>query len=342
MTILHLGSQNENPRPRVFLSSTVYDLRDTRNVVSGVLRVAGFDVFQSDALGFPDIPKKAPYASCLTALEQANLVIAIVGKRYGQAYEAGWPYATEDPKTPTWAEIVHAYVNNKRLLVYIDTNVLSMYQTWRIGGIKRRSRAKFQKQGYDNVEGTMSLVRRLKALGVKEHGFPIAWIVPFTDALSILEDLRGKFAWDLDVFWRKFEKAEEERMELVLLEILEGRRKADEANLRTDVSKAFQSQLGSEYLQAEKLLQELQGQIAAIAEQSTDTDPLLHESLKARIATSAERASMLKRQFLLEVVIPQQTAAQHDARDSYRELSDLMKRVYEELSLDRIGRGGYR
>lgn len=77
-----------NGRPRVFVSSTIYDFRDLRSSIKYWLEEAGFDVLMSEHNDFPKRPDDNSYNACLEAIQQAHYFLLLIGERAGGWYDA--------------------------------------------------------------------------------------------------------------------------------------------------------------------------------------------------------------------------------------------------------------
>ncbi|MBI3797446.1 MAG: DUF4062 domain-containing protein [Deltaproteobacteria bacterium] len=53
------------PKPKVFVSSTIYDFHDLRSALKLWLEEYGYEVLMSDFNDFPQLPDKNSYESCL-------------------------------------------------------------------------------------------------------------------------------------------------------------------------------------------------------------------------------------------------------------------------------------
>jgi hypothetical protein len=71
--------------PRVLISSTIYDFRDLRSALRYWLREMGYDVQLSEKNDFIKDLDANSYDACLTAVQQADIFILLVGGRVG-----GW------------------------------------------------------------------------------------------------------------------------------------------------------------------------------------------------------------------------------------------------------------
>lgn len=74
-------------KPRVFVSSTVYDFSDLRSALKYWLEQLGYDVFLSEFNDFPNPPDVNSLEACLRALETADYYVLFIGSRVGTLYD---------------------------------------------------------------------------------------------------------------------------------------------------------------------------------------------------------------------------------------------------------------
>lgn len=79
----------ESPRPRVFVSSTIYDLRDVRSALKFWLEELGAEVRMSEFNDFMRRPEQDTFESCFRAIEDCDYYILLVGGRKGSDYQPG-------------------------------------------------------------------------------------------------------------------------------------------------------------------------------------------------------------------------------------------------------------
>lgn len=86
--VTHKGwiAMNGN-HPRVFVSSTIYDLRDLRSALKMWLEEYGFEVLMSEMNDFQQLPDQNSYLSCLQAIDGCDYFILLVGGRVGGWYD---------------------------------------------------------------------------------------------------------------------------------------------------------------------------------------------------------------------------------------------------------------
>ncbi|MDE5889165.1 MAG: DUF4062 domain-containing protein, partial [Bacilli bacterium] len=122
------------PAKRVFISSTCYDLGDTRKKIKNTLRDKGFDVFISDDDEFnADTEGLHTHDHCISEMLKCDYMIFIVSGRYGGEYR-GSKYTADSKeigdmntalKRPSISlmEFYLAKKNNIPMSVFIDDKV---------------------------------------------------------------------------------------------------------------------------------------------------------------------------------------------------------------------------
>ena len=73
-------------KPRIFLSSTCYDLSIVRRELTSFLENRGFEVINSEKHSFGVTPGKHSHTACLDEVENADYLILLIGKRRGGTY----------------------------------------------------------------------------------------------------------------------------------------------------------------------------------------------------------------------------------------------------------------
>jgi hypothetical protein len=142
----------------------------------------------SDEGGFPSIDGMPPYATCLRALEECPLVIVVIDRRYGQAFDDWGPYTQHRGCAPTHAELRHALDLGKRVLIYVHNDTWNFYEVWRKHPDAFKTSAP---QGLD--EATLRMFQELKQRS------PAPWIDHFGDVSDVLGSLNSEFVNQLYV-----------------------------------------------------------------------------------------------------------------------------------------------
>lgn len=108
-------------RPKVFISSTIYDFRDLRSALKYWLEELGYDVLLSEHNDFPAQVDLNSYDSCLRAIDESDYFIVFVGSRVG-----GW-YNEASRISITQAEYRRAYerlvAGKIKLLAFVRRDV---------------------------------------------------------------------------------------------------------------------------------------------------------------------------------------------------------------------------
>lgn len=106
-------------KPKVFISSTIYDFADTRSALKYWLEELGYEVYASEFNAFPKDFNDNSYNACLEALRQSDYFILLIGGRAG-----GW-HNEESKTTITMQEYRCAYELAKQGTLKIATFVRS-------------------------------------------------------------------------------------------------------------------------------------------------------------------------------------------------------------------------
>lgn len=99
------------------ISSTVKDFKDARKMLKEVLVAAGYKVLISEDGSILTDSSEETYESCLKAVEQSDVIIFLVGSRYGSLYDK-----THDISV-TRQEYRHAKTIGRQYFVFVDSGV---------------------------------------------------------------------------------------------------------------------------------------------------------------------------------------------------------------------------
>ena len=94
-------------RPRVFLSSTIFDFADLRSSIKYWLEESGYEVSASEFNDFQKEVERNSYDACLTSIDSCQYFILLIGAR------AGGRVAAPENTTITMAEYRRAYERAK-------------------------------------------------------------------------------------------------------------------------------------------------------------------------------------------------------------------------------------
>ena len=124
----------ELARPRVFVSSTFYDLKHIRASLEVFIESLGFDaiLFEKGDISFhPDVPLDE---SCYREAENADIFVLIIGGRYGSSASNGTAKkkAVDSNlyESITKKEFETAQINDVPTFILLDSAVSAEYQTY--------------------------------------------------------------------------------------------------------------------------------------------------------------------------------------------------------------------
>lgn len=117
--------------PKVFVSSTCYDLGGIREQLRGFIESFGFEAVLSengDVFYHPDLHT---HVSCVHEVENCQLFILLIGGRFGGRYDS------DKTKSVTNAEYETARQHNIPVFTYVSDSVLSDHHTYRVNKEKK-------------------------------------------------------------------------------------------------------------------------------------------------------------------------------------------------------------
>lgn len=110
-------------KPRVFISSTYYDLKQTREDISNFLLTLGYDPIRNEEGNIPYGSRDSLENYCYREINNIDILVSIIGGRFGsQSNESQWSISNEELRT--------ALRNNKQVYIFIDKNVLAEYEIY--------------------------------------------------------------------------------------------------------------------------------------------------------------------------------------------------------------------
>ncbi|GIQ59994.1 hypothetical protein Flavo103_31300 [Flavobacterium collinsii] len=185
----------------IFISSTDYNLKDLRAELARYLSELGYRPILSSSEGFPDnSPNLEPWESCIPVLDKSFVMILVIDGKYGSPLP--WPNSGKlfkDKKiSPTHGEYHYAHKNFKRMLVFIRSEVMTYYQSYR--QILKSMKGK----NIDEIEQTLKKVlpeyidfKTLQFVHEVKTTKPIPWIKEFDDITSIKKEVQKKMLNEL-------------------------------------------------------------------------------------------------------------------------------------------------
>ena len=170
--------------PRVFVSSTCYDLADERDGLSEFCSTFGFDTTLSergDVFYHPDLHT---HTSCIRETSNCHLFVLIIGGRFGGKYKV-------DPtKSITNAEYSSAIQNGTPVFAFVKQDVLNDHNVWQ----KNKDKAFSNQIHYPSIDDQKHAEEIFKFIDTVRHASVNNGLFGFRLAKDIYEILRKQWA----------------------------------------------------------------------------------------------------------------------------------------------------
>ncbi|KAA5536226.1 DUF4062 domain-containing protein [Taibaiella lutea] len=155
-------------QPKVFVSSTCYDLSQVRADLNDFISQIGYLPVLSEYSSFPIDPDNDTLENCLQNVQSCDIFILILGGRYG--------YITDSGKSITNTEYLYAKQNGIPVYVFIYKPLINILPVW-----------KDNKNGnFNNVVDSVKVFEFLEEIREKN----LKWCFEFEKAQDIVHTLR--------------------------------------------------------------------------------------------------------------------------------------------------------
>ncbi|MEC1178444.1 DUF4062 domain-containing protein [Metasolibacillus meyeri] len=112
-------------KPKIFISSTFYDLKHVREDISHFVKEQGYDPILFEKGEIPYGRNERPEEYCYVEINNSDILVSIIGGRYGtDSSDIGYSI--------TQKELKSALEQNKQVYIFIEKNVLAEYETYKI------------------------------------------------------------------------------------------------------------------------------------------------------------------------------------------------------------------
>lgn len=110
-------------KPRIFISSTYYDLKQTREDLASFLTSLGYEPVRNEEGNIPFGKDNTLENYCLREIGHVDILVSIIGGRFGSSSsESRWSISNEELRT--------AIKNKKQVYIFIDSQVAAEYETY--------------------------------------------------------------------------------------------------------------------------------------------------------------------------------------------------------------------
>lgn len=161
--------------PRVFISSTYYDLRHVRDDIGDFIKALGYEPVMHDRGNVAYTQSEPLENSCYTELASCDIVVCIIGNKFGTK-------STNSDLSITMEELKNAIKDRKKIYIYIYKDVF----------IENRSYLANKEKGFTPAYADNIKIHEFIA-DIKEsiNNHPIEAFETITD---IIDNLRSQFA----------------------------------------------------------------------------------------------------------------------------------------------------
>ncbi|HLL75310.1 MAG TPA: DUF4062 domain-containing protein [Pyrinomonadaceae bacterium] len=163
--------------PRVFISSTFYDLRQVREDIERFVRELGYEPVRNETGNIPYGKEERPEAYAYREVELCDIVISIIGGRFGTESQQDQPYSISQKELRT------ALDRGIQVFIFIDKNVLAEFSTYQLNKNNESTKYRY----VDNVK----IYQFIEEIHKLPRNNPIA---PFETSADIVKYLRLQWA----------------------------------------------------------------------------------------------------------------------------------------------------
>ncbi len=110
-------------RPRVFISSTFYDLKQIRADLEHFIREMGYDPVLHERGSVPYGSKEKLEQYCYREIHQVEILVSVIGGRFGSQSD-------HQPYSISQQELKTAYALGIPVFIFVDSAVLAEYRTY--------------------------------------------------------------------------------------------------------------------------------------------------------------------------------------------------------------------
>lgn len=163
-------------RPRIFISSTFYDLKHVRYDLESFIKSMGYDSIMNDKGQVPYSSTQPLQDNCYDEVSRADILVGIIGGRFGSDSD-------DESYSVSMKEIKTAIKNNKQVFIFVEKSVLNEHQIYQLN--KDSSDIKFAH--VDNIK-IHNFIEEINELKINNA------MIAFDSATDITNFLKEQFA----------------------------------------------------------------------------------------------------------------------------------------------------
>lgn len=163
-------------KPRIFISSTFYDLRQVRSDLDASIENLGYEPIRNEEGDIPYGKEEALEEYCYKEIKSVDILISIIGGRFGSE-------SRKNNSSISQLELKTALKENKQVYIFIEKNVLSEYETY----LMNKDNATLKYRYVDDIR-IYQFIEEIKTLNANNN------IKGFESATDISKYLKDQFA----------------------------------------------------------------------------------------------------------------------------------------------------
>ena len=164
--------------PNVFISSTIEDLHHVRDAVRETISELGYQPIMSEHGGVGYMNDTAADVACYQSVQKCQLMILIIGKRYGSKTQGSSSVSVTEREYDTCME--HA----PRLISFVDAEVMNYKRVFD----ESPNAEKVNYPGMDNATATFAFINKIMHASVRNA------ILPFSSVSDVRAQLKLQLA----------------------------------------------------------------------------------------------------------------------------------------------------
>lgn len=162
--------------PKIFISSTYYDLKQERNNIADFIKNLGYEPVMHERAGVTYTQSETLENDCYNEISYCDILVCIIGNHFGSQAE-GNDYSI------TMNELLAAKKDRKKIFTFIMNNVFVENDTY----LKNKENGNFTPAFADNIKIHEFIAEIRKT-------FNKSPIIPFDSTNDIVENLKLQFA----------------------------------------------------------------------------------------------------------------------------------------------------
>lgn len=182
-------------RPRVFISSTFYDLRSVRLELDKFLESIGYEPVRNEEGDIPYGSVESLQTYCYKEITNIDILISIIGNRFGTPSEG------DKKRSISNIELKTAIEQNKHVFIFIEKSVFVEYETFILNEGNNSIKYKY----VDNIN-IYKFIKEIKGLRNNNN------IKDFENADNIISYLREQFAGLMKQFFVQEQRSKEQNL----------------------------------------------------------------------------------------------------------------------------------